>query len=459
MKKKYLTSTLLLVTLSICIFIFYRINYRPIINIGVPLLHDPFYRYDLLKDDIESNFNVKINFINLYDGLDFNNLVTEQDVMNNVDNILRENKVDMIIGLPSHQLEYAIKNERLLDITNYIENIENIHKGVVNRSIKMGDGKLFYISPIISLVHLVFQNELIFEELGIDMLPEYVSWYEFLDKLEQIEQVIEYNELTYFPLALGVTNDIEDLLFTSHDFIMHGFGLDSPMFNNNKFTPKWKSFFSIWSQIIANYGKTLTDMDFGRVPGNNIFNNSKYAMMLGNTFSLELFFNKSFNSRYNENVQLIKIPEFPIKISFVNYDASRTQNFRDTSIAINKNTNNKELATKILNFLTSEEYAFKIIESMPYYSHFSNAIFSYPSYYSDSTIYALNSIYDNEFDIRLIYSADYGSRIYNEDHFNDFNLFNKQLNEAFTNVFNNRLNNNLNYEIEQSIIYIENNLN
>lgn len=193
-------------------------------------------------------------------------------------------------------------------------------------------------------------------------------------------------------------------------------------------------------------------------PKNYIYTNGEYAFMLGESYDVEVFLNKSFNEEYNRSAPVKISPDFPIEISYISYDASRIQNFRDTSIAINKSTLEKKLTLEMLNYFLSKEYAYKIIDTRDEYSHFSNSLFSYPTYYDEDTISELNKAYGEKFDAHLFYDIEYGSRINNTDQTNDAYLFDTSLNEGFTMIYNNRGKKNITNTIEEALEYTQNNL-
>lgn len=254
-----------LILVVVAMLFFWGKSYeRRDIYIGVPLAGNTIYRYDLLKKDLEEKFNVEVNFVDLYKDIKQDD--TEQDLMEDICTVLEENKVDMIIGVPSHQLEYAVSNKLLLEITHEVSNIENMHKGVIDRSKKMGDGKLYYISPIVNHISLLFQNKEILQELDIEPLPRYMSWEGFVNKLDLVQERINSKNLEYYPLALSVKNANEDILFSAYDFQTLAYGLDSKIFENNEFSERWKTFYKLFAEIIYKYGKDLEEMDNGMYP-------------------------------------------------------------------------------------------------------------------------------------------------------------------------------------------------
>ena len=126
------------------------------------------------------------------------------------------------------------------------------------------------------------------------------------------------------------------------------------------------------------------------------------------------------------------------------------QNMRTTVIAIDENTEHKSMCIDIMNYILSEEYAMKMIEVRNEYSHFSNAPFAYPAYYSQSTIDELNKSYNGKFDSSLIYNVEQGSRVYMSG---DIAKFEAVVNQALTYVYYDDM------TIEESFDYIDQELN
>lgn len=454
-KKVMILLSGLIVVFSILFFL-EKSHEKHDIYIGVPLANNKIYRYDLLKKDLEKQFNVEVNFVDLYKDIKPDD--TEQNLMEDICTILKMNEVDMVLGVPSHQLEYAVNDKLLLEITDEILNLENMHKGVIDRSKKMGDGKLYYVSPIVNHISLLFQNKKILQDLNMEPLPKYMSWGTFVNILDKVQECINDKNLEYYPLALSVKNANEDILFSAYDFQTLAYGLDSKIFENNEFSERWKNFYRLFAKIIYKYGKDLEEMNNGIYPKNYIYVKGNYAFMLGESYDVEVFLNKSFNEEYNRKVPVKVNPDFPIEISYINYDGSKTQNFRDASISINQSTLEKELTLKILNYFLSKEYAYKIIDTREEYSHFSNSLFSYPTYYDEDIIAVLNKSYGKNFDAHLFYDIEYGSRINNTDQTNDTYLFDTSLNEGFTMIYNNRENKEINNVIEEALEYTQNKL-
>lgn len=421
-----------------------------VIKIGVPMLDNENFRYDILKSDLENKLNIEIEYIDLYAGLD--DVISNDTYIERIDNLLKNNEIDICLGVPSYQLEKIIGNDRLLNITDSILEIEKIHKGVVDISRKMGSGNLYFVSPIISNIYLVFQNKLILNDLD-SKLPTYVSWNEFLRHLNDNQNIIENKNLDYYPIALAVKNFGEDNLFIGYQFFLQALGLGEKIIEDNKFTQSTIEYYKVFSKIVSDYGKGYESFENGKYPKDYIFINGNYVYMLGEAYDLESFFNSDLNNIINKNSPLEIKVDFPVEISFINFDGSKTQNLRDTTIFINKNTDNKELCINILNTLLSKEYANKIIENRSEYSHFTSSRFAYPTYYDNDTITALNKKYDGKFDISLLYDVEYGNVIYNNDI--DMKIIINLLNDEFTKVYNTKENYNMDSFLEDSIKNME----
>lgn len=453
-KKIFLWSISIIILLVTIVFVIQKNIKQKEIRIGVPLVNNEDYQYDILKENLESKFHMKVTFVDLYKDLYEDE--TEQDLMRDIDAILKNNQIDMLLGIPSHQLQYAIENDRFLDITHKIEHLENLHKGIVTISEKRGDGKLYYMSPVIDQISFLFQNKALLDELDIKPLSEYASWNQLLSKLDEVQEKINETDSEKFPLALSVKNIDEDILYSAYDYQTQAFGLDSSSMENDTLSDRWKEFYKIFAEIIAKYGMSLKDMENGIYPKNYIFTNNKYAFLLADSYDLELLFNQSMNEDYNKNALIPLEVDFPVTVSYLNYDGSKLQNLRDSSIAIDKDTKKATKCTKILNYLLSKEYALEMISNMGKYSHFSNSTVNYPTYFDEDTIAKLNEVYAGKFDAHLIYDVEQGSVIYNTDLINDSNRFNDIFNQAFTMVFESR-----DHRIsrtkatEQSLEYIE----
>lgn len=103
----------------------------------------------------------------------------------------------------------------------------------------------------------------------------------------------------------------------------------------------------------------------------------------------------------------------------------------------------------------SKKFALRIIDSLGEYSHFSSAVFSYPSYFDEDTIKRINSAYDGKFDAHILYDVEEGSVIYNMDQTNTPDTYYQIMNEAFTKVYKNKDTDDLNKVIIESLGFAE----
>lgn len=118
-----------------------KIEENTVVKISVPSLDNEIHAYDMLEVELEKRLNLDIELVDI--SPDSENIRTNNDYMEHLDRLLAENVIDMCIGIPSYQLNKVIDKSCLLDITDSILEIENIHKGAVDISKKMGNGNLY----------------------------------------------------------------------------------------------------------------------------------------------------------------------------------------------------------------------------------------------------------------------------------------------------------------------------
>lgn len=418
------------------------------VKVGVTSLDSEIHAYDILEEDLEKRLNLDIELVNVTP--DSESVQTNDDYMEHLDRLLSENVVDMCIGIPSYQLATVIENNRLLDISNSIVEIENIHKGAIDLSKKMGNGNMYFISSTLDNIYMVFQNQNILDELN-GSLPTYISWDEFKKHLDNNEQIIQDNNLSYDGLALAVKDIGSEDIFVGYEFFLQALGLETRLIENNRLTPAAENYFKIFSKIISDYGKGYEEFENAKYPKDYIFTTGNYAYMLGQSYDLEVFLNTDLNNSLNSTSPFSINLNFPLKVSFINFDGSNTQNLRESSIFINKQTQNKEECISILNTLLSKEYALKMIDSRGKYSHFTSSMYYYPTYYDSATIAELNKSYDGKFDISILYDVDHVNPTYHNAI--DMNTIIKSFDEAFTRIYKNKGDDSI---IENTIINMEN---
>ena len=454
--KKLKWISIVSITIILFFILFYNLfgsNNIETITIGVPLKDNPYYRYDVLEADLENEFNINIEFIDIYPSTTQGELLTEEMVVDNICYLLENNEVDMLMGVPSQEVQKSINDGLLMDITDEIINIDSLHKGTVDASLKDGNGRMYYVSPIVENVYLVFQNDEIFDALNVEKLPLYVSWEEFLYTLGELDSAIETTNSNYYPIAYSVKNVNDEKLFIAPEFRMFGYGLDIPVYENGYYmkSEEWEQYYYYFATFVKQYGKGYEELENGIYPKNNIFANGEYAIMFATLSEVEMYLNEEYNTMYNKNSPTDIEADFDITVTFMpNLYGEPMQNMRTTVIAIDENTEHKSMCIDIMNYILSEEYAMKMIEVRNEYSHFSNAPFAYPAYYSQSTIDELNKSYNGKFDSSLIYNVEQGSRVYMSG---DIAKFEAVVNQALTYVYYDDM------TIEESFDYIDQELN
>lgn len=426
-----------LIVISFALYLIYSNNNGVTISIGVPNIEMTFYNYPQFKSDLEERFNITVDLVELYPDIQ-SMYLTEQDVIDNVYQKVKNGDVDMIIGLTPNKLLPLVENNLLFDMTKHLENIDNLHRGVLDSSLLGGGGSIYYISPVIKTVYFVLQNKEIFDDLGIDLLPLYPSYNDFLTTLSLLESSISENDMEYSPIAFAVRNVDDVELFIGTQLRMLGYNLKTPFYKDGIFmNEEWKEFYRFFATLIMDYGKGYEEYENGIYPMDNIFSNGKYGIMLANAFTMELYLNDIFNKEWNEQSPMNIQPIFPIEVSFLpNQDGNKIQNIRQSSLALVDSSRNMDTLLQIANYFFSEEYTLKMIEDRGKYNHFSEYPLSYPTYYSEKTISSLNQFYGENFDASLIYDVEMGSSIENHfipDNHIDFDFF---VNEALTNVYN-----------------------
>lgn len=446
----YVIFTLIFIgILFISVFSVSNNEIKTVISIGVPNINDAQHNYFQFKEDLENKFDILVDLVELYPENSYT-AITEKDVIENIEQIVKNNKLDMIIGLTPNKLKSLIDNDMLLDITTSIDNINNIHKGLLNDAYKGGSGKLYYISPIINNIYFILQNKKIFDELNIDLLAIYPSYDEVLNTLSLLETSIEKQNSQYSPIAFAVKNFDEYELFIGPQFRMLGYNLKTPFYKDGQvMNNEWKSFYNFFATLTKAYGKGYEDYENGIYPGDNIFSNGNYAIMFADLLDIEIYFNNTFNKEYNKQAPTKLNNDFPIQASFYpNKNGEKIQNTRQSVLAIIKKSDNINTVLKIINYIFSEEYALKMIETRGKYNYFSSYTFTYPAYYNEKTISVLNQLYNENFDTSIIYDVNEGSGIETypvPDNYLDFDI---AVNKALTSFYYN------NKTLDESYKYI-----
>lgn len=439
-KSLFMVFSILFLTSFLLYFIFYKENSgdKIVINIGLPEIYNPGYNYLDLESDLEKNFNISVNLVELYPDPQ-NEFLTEEEIINSTYKKVRNGELDLIIGLTPNKLAPLVNDNLLLDITNQIENKNNLHKGVLNSSIKSGGGKIYHISPVIKTIYVVLQNEEIFNNLGIDLLPMYPNYSDFLNTLNLLKSSSEEQNHKYNPIALAVKNIGEDDLFIGNQFRMFGYNLNTPFYKEGKLmNDEWRNLYSFFATLVKDYGKGYDEYEDGIYPGDNIFSTGDYAMMISNSFNMELYLNTEFSKEWNKNSPMKLEADFPIKVAFLpNKNGDEIQNIRQSSIALVKESTNTDILLDIMNYILSEEYTLKMLNSRGKYNHFSSYPHSYPTFFNEKTLSILNQGYKEDFDVSMIYDVQIGSAVEMypiPDNYNDFDI---AVNKALTDVYYN----------------------
>ncbi|MFC9539067.1 hypothetical protein ACFTQ7_04200 [Lysinibacillus sp. NPDC056959] len=368
-----------------------------------------------------------------------NESLTEQEIIDNSYKKVKNGELDLIIGLTPNKLAPLVNDNLLMDITDHIENKNNLHKGVLNSSVKGGNGKIYYISPVIKTMYFVLQNEEIFNDLGVDLLPKYPSYSDFLNTLNLLKSSSKEQNDTYSPIALAVKNIGEDDLFIGDQLRMFGYNLDTPFYKDGKLmNNEWRELYNFFATMVKDYGKGYEEYEDGTYPGDNIFSDGDYAMMISNSFNMDIYLNKEFNRDWNAKSPTKLDADFPIKVSFLpNKDGDEIQNIRQSSLAFVKESNNTDILLEIMNYIFSEEYTLKMLESRGKYNHFSNYPLSYPTFYNDKTLSVLNQTYNENFDVSTFYDVQDGTAVETYPIPDNYNVFDEAVNEALTDVYYN----------------------
>ena len=437
-KRIYVIFVVIITIISLVVFfLFQNKNDKTTIVIGVPEITSYLHNYQQLKADLEKKFDITVKFEELYPNIK-NRALTEKDVIETTYNKANNGEIDIIIGITPNKLSPLVESNLLLNLTDKINCIDNIHKGVIDSSKKGGDGNIYFISPVIKNIYFVLQNENIFNNLGVEPLSLYPSYDEFLNCLQKLKTSNTKKGLSYSPIALAVKNFDSNELFIGSQYRMYGYNLNSPYNKlNQKNNNEWFEFYKYFATLVQDYGKGYEEYENGIYPEDNIFSTGNYGCVFANTYTMELYMNKYLNEEHNKQSPIAIKPNFPIKVSFLPCIKNNAiQNIRQSSFAIVRNSKNTDIALKILNYVFSEEYTLKMIKGRGIYNHFCEYPFAYPAFYSEKTISYLNKFYDGKFDTSVIYDVKGGSEIETCMIPENSTDFDKTVNQALTSVYN-----------------------
>ncbi|MBO8464032.1 MAG: hypothetical protein IAC13_08885 [Firmicutes bacterium] len=65
----YVGGSIILILLIVAILFFQLKDDKKEIRIGVPLVDNEIYQYDILKEELEAKFSIKIKYVDLYKDL------------------------------------------------------------------------------------------------------------------------------------------------------------------------------------------------------------------------------------------------------------------------------------------------------------------------------------------------------------------------------------------------------
>ena len=308
-------------------------------------------------------------------------------------NKLKNNNVDLLLDIPNEYLRDYIENESLLKLDDYI-NIDTIHPAVVDKSRKIGNGSIYFISPYFSSDFLMVNTKL-FDELKVPIPSEIKFWQDVPKILSNIKTSIEDNGIEdIYPLSLGM-NGIESF-FQDFEVLTAPLDLSIKSGRNIYGDERWLSVFSFFMDLYKEYGvhETIDTMD--------MFLDDKIVMK---------FVQGPEIMRYKDFMDKYKIFEVP---SYEGFEDKVFLNTTDISIPLN--APNKENALNVLNHFFSKEFANKGIKSRLF------GIYPFVSYVDDGILDKYRELY-NLNEPSVIYSDKPG---YANKH--EFILFNDYFN-------------------------------
>ncbi|MDR1639292.1 MAG: extracellular solute-binding protein [Clostridiales bacterium] len=434
MRKSLFISFAILAFASIAVFLI--LNSKDLfpkpLRIGAYDIGNESRNYAGLSYDIKERLGLETEFVELTP-LDENANPAEHLMQT-----IKQSELDMVLGVPNVHIQQIINADVFADITDDILELGNIQKSVVDVALKIGNGKLYFISPVITECYYLFENKDLLRELDMAPVNGFITWDDFFARLGKIEsklQILGNSEVK--PLAMVVQNEGEEAVFAEDDFFMFGYGLDSPLVYNNKLLghSKWSDYFLRFSEMISKYGSNYSEID-QRFIFNTHFSNGNYVASLGGNYQLELY--TKDNMKLNDVLPAKVNLDFELSVSPLPVSAGDEGmlNIRLSSMAISKASKRKAESLRILNFILSKDYAMKMIEHRYEYSNLGAGIPFFPAYFDDETIKRLNEMYDGKFDASLIYNADRGAVTYPVQDSEKRGLAYRLVSEALADVFN-----------------------
>lgn len=404
----------------------------------------------IFKSDIEKNLGILIDF---YELTPENNRDT-YDKVEYINKLLVEEKIDMILNIPSTSVLLLLENysNNLMELSESINNINNIQKSALDNAKKIGNGDIYYLPTTIDNWYCLFENVDLLNDLDILPLNDYITWDDFIDRLENIENAIISNEITDInPLAMLVQNEGESFSIAEGDFLMYGYGLDAPLVYNDILIghEKWENFLKNYSIMVDKYGVDTSMIDQRYVF--NFFSLGKHVVSTGDLYLLEQY--TAGNEMYNEQSPFKVTIDFEMNIvPMPVYTGDEGMiNARYSGLAINKYTKNIDNTLSIVNYMFNKKFTMKMIQSRYKNNIFSTSDWFFPTYFDDDIIKELNLVYDGLFDVHNIYDATKGSVSYPIYNQTDKTQIYKIFSIAFGKIFNNGNNENY-YEPETFLL-------
>ena len=363
-----------------------------------------------LKDELD--INLKIDYI-VDDKKEIDNYDIWEDTKEQLKNKLKDNKFDLLLDIPNEYLREFIEDKKLLKLDDKI-NIENIYPSIIDKSRKIGDGNMYFISPYFSNNFLLL-NKNVFKNLELNIPSEIKSWNDILEISSKIKSKIEYHKYTdIYPLAFGM-NGLESFF---QDFEVLTRPLNLPIKSNNTIydDKKWFDVFSFFMNLYKEYS---IDKE---VYTPQLFLNDKIAIKFVKGLEMDL---------YKDSMSNYEVYEIP------SYKGFKNQIFLETlDISIPQNSLNKELALKILNHILSKEFAYKSLNEN-FFGEYN--IYPFVSYIDNNIL----DEYKNKYNLKnsnIIYpNKDGFSNINDFSSINDYILFQEASREVIPNIILNKI--------------------
>lgn len=343
MKKR--TTCILFVFISLIMFLGFKyqdmiFGKRETVK-GLVLLKSNVENYKALQDMVKKEYNIKLKIDYAADELDYN---IEDDfwkfINNKLDEKLKNEDIDLLLDIPNEYLTELINNDKLLKLDDYIET-ENIYTAIIDKSKKIGNGNIYFVSPSFSTNFLMVNKQLA-KELDISIPDDISTWSDFEKVLRNSKIKLNDNKINdIYPLAFGINGkesffqDFEILTRTSKLPIKS----DGIIYENEE----WNEHFSFFMNLYKNYSidKEIYTPD--------LFNDNKILFKITNGTELDLY-KDNF-----EKYEILKVPQFNENADIAYLETS--------DFSIMKEGKNKDNSLKVLNYLMGKDFAKYSVES------------------------------------------------------------------------------------------------